>query len=534
MVRHPLVDACVLLACALAAACGDSGTAAVDAGVPDAGIDATIDAATDAAINAGPERPTGAPPELTEHAEDWPIANQSYAGARHAKGARIDASNVASLREAWRFELPSGGLFGAATAEPIVVGDTVYYIDMQNNVFALDLATGEQRWSQEYGTSTAGPNGIAVGWGKVFVTSSERTVSALSADDGRELWTSPIAIPDNGGIDLAPSAYDGLIYLSTVPINATTAYQGGVAGTLYALDQDTGSVVWSFSTVQGDDLWGDPGNSGGGAWYPPTIDEATGRMFWGTGNPGPYPGLAGSPNGSSRPGDNLYTCSVLAVDHASGELAWYHQERPHDLFDLDFQNSPILAEVDIRGARRAVAIGSGKTGTVAALDRGTGALLWRAKVGKHQNDDLTEIPEAGVEVYPGDLGGVETPPAYADGVVYVPIVNWSRFYLPTESGDQGTTATGAITALDAATGEALWTRELPASAFGGVVISNDLVITSTFDGTIYALDRATGETRFSYVAPLGINAPLVVVGSTVLVPAGTGLGVPSLIALRLP
>lgn len=536
MLRSRLVDACLLLACAASAACGsDNNTKIEDSGADALAADGGADAGADDAAT-GDAATEGAPPEVRDHAGDWPTANHDYAGTRAAKGARIDASNVATLTEAWRFELPSGGLFGAATAEPIVVGDTVYYIDMQNNVFALDLATGAQRWSQEYGTSTSGPNGIAVGWGKLFVTSSERSVSALSADDGHELWTAAIEVPENGGIDIAPSAYDGLVYVSTVPVNATTGYQGNVAGTLYAVDQATGKVVWSFSTIEDAGLWDDPStNSGGGAWYPPTIDEATGRMFWGTGNPGPYPGIDGAPNGSSRPGDNLYTCSVVALDHASGELAWHYQDRKHDLFDLDFQNSPILAELEIAGKMRAIAIGSGKTGTVAALDRETGELLWRTPVGKHQNDELSEVPEGGVEVLPGDLGGIETPPAYADGVVYLPIVNWSRFYVPTGSGDQGTDPKGEVTALDAATGDVLWTKELPAPSFGGAVVSNDLVFTSTFpDGVIYALDRKTGDIVYSYTAPLGINAPLVVTGSTLLVAAGTGVGVPSLLALRLP
>ena len=145
--------------------------------------------------------------------------------------------------------------------------------------------------------------------------------------------------------------------------------------------------------------------------------------YWGTGDPSPFPGTKDFPNGSSRPGPNLYTNSMLALDHNTGELAWYNQVKPHDLFDLDFQAPPIIADLEIEGEERPVVIGSGKLGRVIAFDRRNGDILWDTPVGDHQNDELQEIPLGEtVEVLPGFLGGVETPMAFADGVVYVPAI----------------------------------------------------------------------------------------------------------------
>ena len=134
---------------------------------------------------------------------------------------------------------------------------------------------------------------------------------------------------------------------------------------LHALDAETGEVRWTFDTVLGDDLWGDPEvNSGGGAWMTPSIDVATGTIYWGIANPAPFPGTEAFPNGTSRPGPNLYTDSVVALDAATGELRWYHQAVPHDLFDWDLTHTLV---VDL-GDGEQVVVGTGKLGRVLGLD----------------------------------------------------------------------------------------------------------------------------------------------------------------------
>jgi glucose dehydrogenase len=511
-----------------------------DASLPDAAPgDAGTSAVRPDGADAGPAK--GPPPEVLESPHDWPMANHDYQATRAAIGSSITRANVANLEEAWSFEIPGGGTFGAATAVPIVIGDVVYYQDMGSNVFALDRVTGKVIWQKKYSRTTPGPNGLAVGWGKIFAATSDRTFAALDLGTGKELWTASIPVPKNGGIDIPPLAYDGLVYTSTVPANSNAGYVGAASGTLYAIDQRDGRIVWAFDTDESGNLWGNETvNSGGGAWCPPTVDIAKGTLYWGTGNPGPIAGTADFPGGSSRPGPNLYTSSVLALSHDQGKLLWYHQEKPHDLFDLDFQNSPIIVDLFIQRVRRHAVIGSGKTGTVVALDAETGEVLWRTPVGRHENDEATTVPDAGLWVYPGGLGGVETAIAYSDGVVYVPIDNAAQFYTPTGPTDNSDPA-GAFLALDAATGAVMWQVDYGSNDggtsgdldVGGATVVNDLVVTSTLDGTIRAYDKSSGEAVWTYAAPAGINAPPAIAGDTLYVAAGAGLGVPKLIALRL-
>ena len=150
----------------------------------------------------------------------------------------------------------------------------------------------------------------------------KETVKCIDANTGKELWSRQIAPASTQGIDEQLAAYHGTIYVSTVPIPSfTKGYTGGGMGIIYALNEQDGSQQWSFNTVQHSTLWGNARvNSGGGAWYPPAIDPGTGMTYWGTGNPAPFPGTEQYPNGSSRPGPNLYTDSELALT-ASGPRA---------------------------------------------------------------------------------------------------------------------------------------------------------------------------------------------------------------------
>src|SRR5690606_9858661 len=151
-------------------------------------------------------------------------------------------------------------------------------------------------------------------------------------------------------INVQPVAYDGLVFAST------GGYGPGTRGTIYALDVDTGAVVWDFVVIEDEDLWGRPEiHSGGGGWYPPTIDPERGIAYFGTGNPYPFPGTSGFPNGSSRPGDNRWTDSALALDIDTGKLVWGHQAIAHDIFDRDAMLTGRV-DVEVDGTERALTI----------------------------------------------------------------------------------------------------------------------------------------------------------------------------------
>lgn len=476
------------------------------------------------------------PPEVSGNAADWPLPNRDYENTRATTDSNIDSSNVADLKVLWSYPVPASSVFGAIATTPIIQGDRVYFQDLQNNIYALDRNDGSLIWRTEINIPNIGPNGVAVGWGKVFAGISFSEIAALDADTGDILWIKTLPTMSSEGLDIQPQVYNGLVLVSTVPGNSVSNfYAGGASGTIYALNQQTGAIQWSFNTVDSEDIWGDPEvNSGGGSWYPPAVDTETGALYWAVANPAPFPGTEEFPNGSSRPGDNLYTNSLVVLDRG-GSLLWYTQVLPHDILDYDLQLSPILASASINGAQQDIVLVAGKMGVIYAISRESGEILWQTPVGRHQNDELQEFPTDGssVTVFPGVFGGVETPMAYADGIVYAAVVNLSvdttGSSFEVASFSEGT---GELVAVDVDTGEILWNIEYDTLNFGGATVVNDLVFTATFDGVVYAYDRMTGDEVFSWQAPAGINGWPAVAGDMIIWPVGQG-GTPSVVALSL-
>lgn len=480
------------------------------------------------------EPPAGIPPEVVRNPTAWPLPNFDYASSRAVVGSPITKGTVAGLRVAWRFPTPGAGGIGNLSTTPIVVDDTVYLQELSSEVHAIDLASGVARWSVALEVPSPGPNGVAVAYGRVFAANGQGELVALDAATGAELWRTTLRRTPSEGIDIQPVVFDRRVYTSTVPISFGGIYTGGDTGVIHALDVQTGAVLWRFDTVDSPDVWGNPQvNSGGGAWYPPAVDVVGRTTYWGVGNPAPFPGTEDFPNGTSRPGPNLYTNSVLALGAVDGVLAWYNQVKPHDLLDHDFH----LVALGTIGSS-AMVVGAGKTGTVHVFDRATGAERWKRNVGIHFNDDLDAYPIGEtLLVSPGIFGGVITPPAVADATVYVSVLNFASPF----QGDRMDpfafggldTATSEMVALDLETGTVRWARDFPRAGFGAATVIGDLVVTSTNDGTVFALDRATGETVWSDRPGAGINAWPAVAGPWFLVPAGVGAS-PELIAYRLP
>ncbi len=475
------------------------------------------------------------PPEVRAFADDWPLPGRDYLNSRATTRSRIDSSNVATLTPAWQTPLPGRGSYGNAATTPLIAGDTIYIQDLATNVTAIDRATGAVRWKRTYDDLVVGPTGVALGWGKLFAVKGTNGIVALDATTGEELWTRQLNRTRSEGVDIQPTVYGDLVFVSSVPVSLNGIYVGGDRGVLYALDQETGETVWSFDTVDSPDLWGNPQvNSGGGAWYPPAIDTRRGRIYWAIANPAPFPGTPEFPNGTSRPGPNLYTDTLVALDVRTGALDWFQQAIPHDIFDHDLVHA-LLVDVRQGGATRRIAVATGKGGKVIGHDVDTGEVLWTTPVGLHQNDDLTAL-DGPTEVFPGTFGGVLTPPAAADGVVYVATLNASSIYEPTVpeiiGGNVGM-MDGQVVAIDAATGAILWDVFVPGDPTGGATVVNDLVLTATLQGQILALDRATGAVVWTWDAPGGINGWPAVAGDLIAWPVG--LPNPALlVGLRLP
>lgn len=514
------------------------------------------EAAQDVGVTPEVSAPTEAepiPPEVRDASAEWPLPNRTYDNARMTTDSAIDSSTVDQLEVAWRFPMPHAADWGASATNPLIAGGRVYVQDLMSNVFALDLESGELIWESIRNVAAIGPNGVAIGWGLIYLQDGEDRTLALDLETGQEVWSTQLAASTGSQ---QPTAYGGFVYTGTgsgdppdgePSASGRESYTGGSGGHAYGLDHATGDIVWVTPMVE-EGFWGNPEiNSGAALWYPPAIDLETGRTFWGTGNPAPFPGTVDLPNAASRPGPNLYSNSIVALDGATGEMDWYNQVKPIDLFDLDFQGGPILATATIDEEERPIVIGYGKLGAVYAFDRETGEILWERPVGEHQNDTLESIPAGeSVVVYPGVWGGVETPAAYADGVVYVATANlptpWTATGFEAESGGEAVALGSGYTelndgwaqayAIDVDTGEVLWEHEFEHVVFAGMTVVNDLVFTSTINGLITALDRDSGSVVWEYQAPGGIISWPAVSGDHLVWPVGIG-SEPQLLVLSL-
>ena len=477
-------------------------------------------------------------------AQAWTLPGADMQNTRDVASS-ITASDVAHLGVAWCVPIESTGLAKSAgitdgySTTPVVVNGVVYTQDIESNVMAIKLATGKVLWTHNYSSDNGGPDGVNVANGVVYAATNHAAV-ALSAATGKQLWSRTLIGNNHEGIDMAPGYRDGTVFVSTVPVNPTVGeYLGGGKGILWALNAKTGAPEWSFDQVQ--NRWGNSAvNSGGGLWDPPSFD-AQGNIYIGIANPGPigeggWP--AGYPLASSRRGPDLYTDSVVKLSPA-GKLLWYYQLTPHDLYDWDLQNSPVLTTA----GGQPVVIDGGKAGILIELNAQTGKLLWKLPVGVHTGHDndglLTEnltptshnpLP-AKYTLEPGALGGIETPLASNGSVVFA-AVNDVPFSMtdigPAETSKAFeasiTKGTGEMVAVNQDTGKVIWDDKLPSSPYGAATVTNDVVFTTTYSGYLYAFNAATGAVLLKTPLSAGSNAPVAIDGDYVLV----GAGLPSL------
>jgi alcohol dehydrogenase (cytochrome c) len=478
-----------------------------------------------------------APAGTGQPAAGWTQPDADLASTRDVASA-ITSSNVSKLGVAWTMPLTMSTAHtdGAYATTPVVVNGVVYVQDLDSDVFAISLATGSVLWTHDYNSPNGGPDGVNVADGVVYAATAKAAV-ALDAATGAQLWSRTLVGNDHEGIAMAPGYDHGTVYVSTVPANVTTVYGAGGQGILWALNAKTGVPVWSWNQDQ--NLWGNPAvNSGAGLWYTPSFD-ARGNIYMGIANPAPVFGTKSYPLGSSRPGPDLYTDSVVKLSPA-GKLLWYYQLTPHDLYDWDLQNPPVLTTAN----GQPVVIDGGKAGIMIELDAQTGKLLWKLPVGGHdghENDGLlTEhatpashdpLP-AKYCLEPSLYGGMLTQLASNGSTTFAAV---NDFALPgSPTGFTGSVASqiralygavGEMVAVNQDTGAVIWDTPLPSSPYGAATATNDVVFTTTFKGYLYALDATTGAILFSTPMSAGSNAPVAVDGDFVI--AGAGAAAPS-------
>jgi len=540
-----VVGASLILAAGLAVGGCSSGSGAASADCAATGSSSpaaanSLAAANSPALASSPAAASASPASNTRAAAGWTLPGADLANTRDVASA-ITSSDVSRLGVAWCVPLTAAnaGLGNYATT-PVVVNGVVYTQDLQSNVMAIKLATGKVLWTHAYNSRNGGPDGVNVAGGVLYAATGSAAV-ALDAATGKQLWSRTLTGNRYEGVDMTPGYDHGTVYVSTVPVNASTGveYGGGGKAVLWALNARTGAPEWKWDEVQ--DLWGDPSiNSGGGQWYAPSFD-AQGNLYIGVANPGPLAGAPGYPWGTSRPGPDLYTDSVVKLS-PQGKLLWYYQLTPHDLYDWDLQDPPVLTTAH----GRPVVIDGGKAGILIELDAQTGKLLWKRPVGVHNGHDqdglLTEhatptshlaLPGQ-VDVEPGAFGGIESQLA-SNGSATFAAVNDLPFVFKSESGPYfpslaalGTAlvkATGEMVAVNQDTGAIEWDTRLPSTPYGAATVTNDVVFTTTFHGDLYALDAGTGKILLAKPLSAGTNAPVTVDGDYVI--AGADIPAPN-------
>jgi outer membrane protein assembly factor BamB len=446
----------------------------------------------------------------------------------------IKASNVSKLGVAWKMPLSSkGGPYGNFSTNPVVVNGVAYFQDISSGVYAVKLSTGKLLWHTKYNSIDEGPNGVNVADGKVYGATATNAF-ALSAATGEQLWSKKLIRNKGEGIDMAPAIHDGTVYVSTVPGNAKVFYQGDGVAVLWAMDAKTGKMKWKWNEVPYG-LWGNKKvNSGGGQWQAPTFDAA-GHLYLNVANPAPfvgskaYPGKKVWANGSSHPGPNLYTDSVVELNPANGKMIWHYQLIPHDILDWDLNNQAMITQ---GAGGKEIIVSAGKAGIAIANDAKTGKLLWKDKLGKrngHDNDNLlalhhqySKLKKTPYTQLPGNIGGVETPYATDGTTAYFPVnLLAAKIYSQTKfSIGNAAAAPGEMVAIDQATGKIKWQHKFPHTPYGAATVTNDLVFTTTFDGTVWALNKGTGAVVWHHKLPAGTNAPLAIDGDYVVLGAG--------------
>jgi alcohol dehydrogenase (cytochrome c) len=307
---------------------------------------------------------------------NWISYNGDYSGRRYTSLAQITPDNAAQLRAQWIFHIRDSN---ELEVTPVVVNG-IMFVTAANDAFALDARTGRQIWHYSRPVSEGliddasqhHNRGVAVWHSKIFLETDNAHLLCLDARSGHLLWDVAYAEGNkNYGATSAPLVVKDKVLVGT------SGGDDGVRGFLAAFDAETGKLAWRFWTIPGPGEFGSeswPGKlylrGGGTTWMPGTYDPELNTVYWGTSNPAP------DFDGGVRPGDDLYTDCVLALDPDDGKLKWYFQFTPHDLFDFDATETPVLLDVQYKGQPRKLLVEANRNGFLYVLDRTDGRFLF--------------------------------------------------------------------------------------------------------------------------------------------------------------
>jgi PQQ-dependent dehydrogenase (methanol/ethanol family) len=456
---------------------------------------------------------------------DWPYFNRDTNATRFAPQTQIDAGNLRDLGLAWSASLGPGQFL--VEDYPLEVGGRLYVTTSTDEVEAYDAVTGRLLWqyapqvdfSQSTGIGGFGVStnrGVALDDGMLFALTFDDRLQAISQATGEELWSSTVADDATGAYEtMAPTVYGGLVFVGV------SGSQNGIRGFVAAYDEHTGRQVWRFWTVPAaGTAWVPEGGGGGGVYMPPTVDTRTGLLYVGTGPPAPVI------YGVQRPGPDLYTDTILALNARTGKLAWYYQEVPHDLWNYGAASPVMVVDTRVHGRTVRAVAEAGKNGYVHVLDAATGKLVFAPTA--YVREGHPPPTTTGTLVCPGSIGGSPYSPMALDpklGAAYVTGVNLCQILKITKTGGgtgeqafggtritpPGEKPTGTLEAVNLTTGRPLWQRAMPTPMIGGATTTaSDLLFTGDQHGNLYAVDAKTGRTLWQ--ANLGLafgSAPIV-------------------------
>lgn len=456
---------------------------------------------------------------------DWHLFGRDWNNTRYAPLSAVKASNIHRLGVAWSQSL--GRYQVLAESYPEVVGRTMYVTTNTNEIFAYNAVTGKILWKYVpkvdfslstgvggYGVSVN--RGVAVSNGKVYLVTFDDHLQAVSEATGEELWNTSVANPHTGAYEtMAPTVWKGLVFVGV------SGSEDGIRGFVAAYDARTGKQVWRFYTVPAPGHgWVPKGHHGGGSVYmPPTVDTHAGLIYVGTGNPSPVY------LGTSRPGSDLYTDSILALRATTGKLVWYHQEIAHDLWDYDAESPVVIFNTRIHGKSVHAVAEAGKSGYLFIMNARTGKDLFPPLAFVKENH--TPPTPGGVLECPGAVGGAQYGPLAYDPKVhalYVSGINLCMIMKVTKTanpgGEQDTYGTviptdvkptGTFSAVDVRTGKFIWKHTMDTPMIGGAsVTSSGLVFTGDQHGHLYSFDAASGRLLWTGHLGLGFgSAPVI-------------------------
>lgn len=453
---------------------------------------------------------------------------------------QINKDTVKNLVPIWNYSFNDDR---SEESQPIVY-QGVIYVTTHNATMAVDAKTGKQIWKSKIEYPAETPRivccgiinrGVAIHEGKLFRTTLDAHVIAIDAKNGKELWRQKAAdIKEGYSMTVAPLVAEGVV------ITGVSGAEFGTRGFIDGWDPATGKHLWRTHSIPspdepGGDTWkGDTWKLGGGStWITGSYDPELKTVYWGTGNPGPF-------NAAVRPGDNLYTCSVLAMDPKTGKIKWHYQFSPNNPFDYDAVAEMVLADMNVEGKPTKVLMNANRNGFFYVLDRTNGKLLaanpyvkvnWATgidmKTGRPIETDVSKDAREGkkVTVYPSILGGKNWEPMSFNpqtGLAYANTLNFGgkykaepvtfkqgEWYLGmdlTDPWEFGDGPRGHLKAIDPMTGKSKWEAPSDIPRFSGVLsTAGGVVFTGALTGEFEAFDADTGKKLWQFQTGSGIE-----------------------------